>query len=65
MIDQGNNLLSTLITERYESPQELAQYLELGVEMLFYLEDNAFDKREVQDVVYAMKGVVGVLRQSS
>lgn len=65
MLNKNQNThLSQLIAERYESPNELAQHLEMGIEMLFYLEENAFDKREVQNVAYALKGVSEALRQA-
>ena len=55
--------LNHLLQDAYGSPEELAQQLDLTIEMLFYLEDNAFTKREVQNVVAALRDVVGVLRE--
>ncbi|WP_422859049.1 hypothetical protein ACOKFD_17300 [Flagellimonas sp. S174] len=55
--------LTHLIEDIYGTPEVLAQKLDLTVEMLFYLEDNAFTKREVQNVVAALRDVVGVLRR--
>ncbi|WP_435624759.1 hypothetical protein [Flagellimonas sp.] len=57
------NRLNDLIEDTYGTPEALAQQLDLTVEMLFYLEDNAFTKREVQNVVAALRDVVGVLRE--
>ncbi|WP_350287962.1 hypothetical protein [uncultured Croceitalea sp.] len=54
--------LSDLIDESYGSPSRLAQHLDMGVEMLFYLEEDTFDKREVQSVVSALKGIILALR---
>ena len=54
--------LNHLLQDTYGSPEALAQQLDLTVEMLFYLEDNAFTKREVQNVVAALRDLVGVLR---
>ena len=54
--------LNYLLQDTYGSPEALAQQLDLTIEMLFYLEDNAFTKREVQNVVAALRDVVGVLR---
>jgi len=54
--------LNELIEESYGTPEALAQQLDLAVEMLFYLEEDVFTKREVQNVVASLRGVVGVLR---
>lgn len=55
--------LSDLIDESYGSPSKLAEHLDLGIEMLFYLEENTFDRRDVQSVVSALRGVIGILRE--
>ncbi|PCJ97897.1 MAG: hypothetical protein COA50_02905 [Flavobacteriaceae bacterium] len=55
-------LVSQLIEESYGTPAALAQQLELALEMLFYLEEDSFSKKEVQGVVSALRGVCGVLR---
>jgi N-formylglutamate amidohydrolase len=49
------------ITDTYGTPEELAHYLDLAVEMLFYLERDAFEQIEVQDVVTALRGIKRVL----
>lgn len=54
--------LSDLIDESYGSPSKLAQHLDMGVEMLFYLEEDTFDRREVQSVVSALRGIILTLR---
>ena len=54
--------LNHLVKDTYGSSEALAQQLDLTIEMLFYLEDNAFTKREVQNVVAALRDVVEVLR---
>ena len=54
--------LNHLINDAYGTPEALAQQLDLTVEMLFYLEENAFTKKEVQNVVAALRDLVGVLR---
>lgn len=51
------------IVDGYGSPEKLAQILELGIFMLFFLEEDTFSRREVQDVVEAMKGIVLKLQQ--
>lgn len=55
--------LSELIDDTYGSPEELAKHLDLGIEMLFYLEEDTFDRREVHSVVSAIRGIIDVLRQ--
>ena len=54
----------SLVVDRYGSLQELAKILDLGIEMLFYLEEDTFDKREVQSVVSALRGIIKALRES-
>ncbi len=54
--------LSKLIEDSYGSSEGLAKHLDLGVEMLFYLEEDTFERREVQSVVSALKGVILALR---
>ncbi|MEM0931534.1 MAG: hypothetical protein AAGJ12_03640 [Bacteroidota bacterium] len=54
--------LEELIQNTYGNPETLAQQLDLAVEMLFYLEDNTFEKQEVQNVVAALWDFVKVLR---
>ena len=52
-----------LIIDRYGSPLELAKYLDLAVEMLFYIEEDTFDRKEIQDVVSAIRGIIDALRK--
>lgn len=54
--------LSKLITDSYGSSEDLAKHLDLGVEMLFYLEEDTFDRRDVQSVVSALRGIILALR---
>lgn len=53
---------SEWIVDTYGTPEELAKILDFGVEMLFYLEEGSFDRKEVQQVVAAMRGIVVGLR---
>lgn len=55
-------VLKNWIEDTYGSPEKLAQVLDFGIEMLFYLEEDTFEKREVQDVVSALRGIVVILR---
>lgn len=61
-VKKQKELLFQLIDDTYGSPEELAEYLDLGIEMLFYLEEDTFEKRDVQAVVSALRGIIGVLR---
>ena len=54
--------LSNWIADTYGTPEELAKVLDFGIEMLFYLEADTFDRKEVQQVVSAMRGIVVGLR---
>ena len=62
LVKKQEELLFQLIDDTYGSPEELAEYLDLGIEMLFYLEEDTFEKRDVQSVVSALRGIIGVLR---
>ncbi|MEX0316276.1 MAG: hypothetical protein AB3N18_18995 [Allomuricauda sp.] len=54
--------LTELIKDGYATPDKMANVLDLGVEMLFYVEEGAFSQREIQHVVTAIRDIVGVLR---
>lgn len=54
---------SELIHDTYGSSEELARSLDLGIEMLFYIEEGTFERRDVQSVVFAIRGIVRALRQ--
>ncbi|MFC4218677.1 hypothetical protein [Flagellimonas marina] len=62
---QKEDRLKTCITDSYGSPEELAKILDLGVVMLFYLEEDTFSRREVQSVVEALKGIGEWLRETT
>lgn len=49
--------LNELINEAYGSREQLAQVLNLGIEMLFYLEEDTFERKDVQHVASAMRFV--------
>ncbi|WP_250149207.1 hypothetical protein [Flagellimonas sp. 389] len=55
--------MNDLIVDSYGSPEELAKILDLGIEMLFYLEADTFERREVQHVVSALRDISIVLRK--
>ncbi|WP_136465018.1 hypothetical protein [Flagellimonas onchidii] len=57
-----DEVLKNWIEEGYGTPDEFAKILDQGIEMLFYLEDDVFTKREVQSVVTAMRGIASILR---
>lgn len=56
-------ILLQWIEDWYGSPEELAKVLDLALEMLFYLEEDTFDRKEVQQVVAALRGIVVGLRK--
>jgi DNA-binding CsgD family transcriptional regulator len=60
--EKPKEYLSELIEESYGSSEELAKHLDMGIEMLFYLEEGTFEKRDVQNVVSAIRGIIRVLR---
>ncbi len=60
---QKEDWIKEFIKEGYDSPEELAKILDLGVVMLFYLEEDTFSRREVQSVVEALRGIGAWLRE--
>ncbi|WP_411029644.1 hypothetical protein [Spongiimicrobium sp. 3-5] len=54
---------SELIKNSYGSSEELARHLDLGIEMLFYIEEDTFHRKDLQDVVAALRGIVLALRK--
>ena len=54
--------LSQLFEDAYGSPAELADVLDLGLEMLFYVEQGAFSQREIQNVATALRKISRVLK---
>ena len=56
--------VSEWINETYGSSETLADYLDKGIEMLFYLEEDTFERKEIQDVVAALRGIVMTLRKT-
>ncbi len=42
---QEREYLSELINDSYGSPEKLAKFLDLGIEMLFYLEEDTFREK--------------------
>ncbi|MBW8244647.1 hypothetical protein K1F50_17700 [Muricauda oceani] len=56
--------LSQIIENRYGTPETLANWLDLAVEMLFYVEEDTFSRDELQEVATAIRGVVRVLRSA-
>jgi hypothetical protein len=52
-----------LIHDCYGSSEGLAKHLDLGIEMLFYLEENTFERKDIQNVVSAIRGIICTLRE--
>ena len=55
--------LSELIDSNYISSEELVEYLDKGIEMLFFIEEDTFDRKDIQNVVFAIKRVINSLRK--
>ncbi len=56
------NQLLELIEDQYGTPETLANWLDLAVEMLFYVEEDTFSRVELQEVATALRKVTVVLR---
>lgn len=54
---------SNWIAETYGSREVLANQLDKGIEMLFYIEEDTFERKEIQDIVAALRGIIVLLRQ--
>lgn len=54
--------LSELIEDGY-GKNRLADFLDAGIEMLFYVDEETFDKRDVQNVASAMRAISKALRK--
>ena len=54
--------LSQIIEDQYGTPETLANWLDLAVEMLFYVEEDTFSRVEIQEVATALKSIARVLR---
>ena len=59
---QKETKLQDLFEDAYSLPSELADILDLGLEMLFYVEEGTFSQREIQQVATALRKINGVLR---
>lgn len=57
--------LSKLIEDQYGSPETLANWLDLAVEMLFYVEEDTFSRIEIQEVASALRKLVQVFRTNA
>ena len=60
-----DEVLLNWIEDTYGTPEELAKVLDYGIEMLFYLEEDTFERKEVQQVVAALRGLVVGLRREN
>ena len=63
MENQSQSDFLEQVQDSYGSTQELANTLDFGVEMLFYLEENTFHRQDVQNVVTALRAVTTALRK--
>lgn len=55
--------LNRLIEEGYGESKELAKHLDAAVEMLFYVEEETFVRKDIQNVVSALRGISIALRK--
>ncbi|MEL7270833.1 MAG: hypothetical protein AAGL34_14770 [Bacteroidota bacterium] len=62
MLNLQEESLSNAINDAYGSTEDLAKILDLGIEMLFYLEENTFARREIQEVVSALRTLIKTFR---
>jgi len=60
---QNDRKFLDLFEDVYSSPAELAEVLEMGIEMLFYVEEGAFSKEDMQNVVTALRKITLELRK--
>ena len=58
----NENELRELIEDQYGTPETLASWLDLAVEMLFYVEEDTFSRIELQEVATALRKLTVVLR---
>lgn len=49
--------LNAWIKDTFGTTEVLVEYLDLAVEMLFYVEQDSFEQQELQDVVTVLKGI--------
>lgn len=67
MEDAAKNTTVIVFSESFEdayaSPDELANVLDMGIEMLFYVEEGSFSKEDIRNVVTALRKVILELRK--
>ncbi|NMH87724.1 hypothetical protein [Flavivirga algicola] len=54
---------SNLNDKHLLSNEDLIKNLDLAVEMLFYLQEDTFDKKDIQNAVFVIKRIVDSLRK--
>ncbi|TGV01643.1 hypothetical protein [Flavivirga rizhaonensis] len=54
---------SKLVDNCSLSPEEFEKHLDMGVEMLFYIEEGTFDRKDIQNVVFAIKRIIDNLKK--
>jgi len=63
-VNNRSNPLSKMVQDTYGTYDELTGILDLGIEMLFYLEEDTFDRKDIQSVVSAMREIIVILRNA-
>jgi len=57
--------LNAWIKDCCGTPEVLGHYLDLAVEMLFYVEQGTFKQQELQDVVTVLRGLKRLLQREN
>ncbi len=60
---QMEGIFLDLFEDAYASPAELAGVLDLGIEMLFYVEEGVFSKEDMRNVLTALRKITLELRK--
>lgn len=56
------DFLNSEIKEGYGNPKQLAKHLDKAMEMLFYVEEDTFDRKVMQNTASALKLVSDALK---
>ncbi|GAA3642272.1 hypothetical protein [Flavivirga jejuensis] len=60
---EKQDFLSELIDSSCISSEELAECLDMGIEMLFFIEEDTFDRKDIQNVIFVIRRVINALRK--
>ena len=62
-LNENQHYLQNLGTHPDISKEDLVMYLDKGKDMLFFIEEDTFDKKDIQNVVFAIRSVIEVLKE--